>query len=104
MAPTPFALTEGTTGLMTLIIPEENTADSRFALVGQLMRIEADHLVMGYSFDFSQNSLKGVLAPNPNAGAQHNFCAYRLKSQSRKPVTMLSRTSILKTVEAMDEE
>jgi hypothetical protein len=27
-----------------------------------------------------------------------------LKSQSQKPVTMLSRTSILRTVDAMDEE
>jgi hypothetical protein len=104
VAPTPFALTEGTTGLMTLIVPDGTSADSRFALVGQLTRIESDNLVVGYSFDLSTNELKGVLVPNPNAGDQHNFCAYRLKSQSEKAVTMISRTSILRAVEAMDEE
>ena len=104
VAPTPFALTEGTTGLMTLIVPDGTSADSRFALVGQLARIETDNLIVGYSFDFSTNELKGVLVPNPSAGDQHNFCAYRLKSQSQKAVTMISRTSILRAVEDMDEE
>src|SRR5438105_9847000 len=48
VAPTPFALTEGTTGLMTLIVPDSATPDSRFVLVGYLTRTEADNLVVGY--------------------------------------------------------
>jgi hypothetical protein len=104
VAPTPFALTEGTTGLMTLILPENAAPDSRFVLVGYLTRIEADTLVVGYSFDLRTNNIKAETIPNPSAGAQHTFAAYRLKSQSQKPVTMLSRASILRTVDAMDEE
>src|SRR5713226_3368855 len=51
VAPTPFALTEGTTGLMTLILPESIDPDPRFEVVGRLTRIEADALVVGYTFD-----------------------------------------------------
>lgn len=104
VAPTPFALTEGTTGLMTLVVPDSVAPDSRFALVGYLTRTEADNLVVGYSFDLRTNNIRAEMIPNPSAGAQHKFAAYRLKSQAQKPVTMLSRASILRTVDAMDEE
>lgn len=36
VAPTPFALTEGTTGLMTLILPEDFGADDRYQVIGKL--------------------------------------------------------------------
>lgn len=36
VAPTPSALTDGTTGLMTLIVPETFTAGARFREVGRL--------------------------------------------------------------------
>ena len=42
VAPTPFALTEGTTGLMTLILPERMGTDSRYKEVGRLTRTESE--------------------------------------------------------------
>jgi hypothetical protein len=104
VAPTPFALTEGTTGLMTLIVPNTFQADSRFRNVGELTRIEADTLVVGYSFDLRTNELKAETVANPQKGSAHCFTAYRLKSQTEKPVTMLSRTVILEAIQEMEEE
>jgi hypothetical protein len=104
VAPTPFALTEGTTGLMTLIVPSSFEADDRFAEVGKLIRIEAETLVVGYSFDLRTNELKADKIPNPRKGTEHHFTAYRLKTQAAKSVSMLSRAAILETVKEMEEE
>jgi hypothetical protein len=104
VAPTPFALTAGTTGLMTLIVPEALAPDSRFKVVGQLTRVEADMLVVGYSFDMRTNELKAEKVPNPRKDTEHRFTAYRLKSQARKPVSMLSRIAILETITETEEE
>lgn len=104
VAPTPFALTEGTTGLMTLIVPAAFAPDDRFEAVGQLTRIESDMLVVGYSFDLRTNALKAEKVANPRKGTEHRFTAYRLKSQAGKPVSMLSRAEILETVKEMEEE
>lgn len=88
VAPTPFALTEGTTGLITLIVPESLNADDRFQQIGSLVRTEAEELVIGYKFDLRINELVAEKIPNPNSGTQHYFKAYRLTSQSSKPVSM----------------
>lgn len=104
VAPTPFALTEGTTGLMTLIVPEGTDPDPRFDVVGKLTRVESETLVVGYTFDLRTNQLKAEKISNPRAGTEHRFIACRLKSQTLKPVSMLSRTAILETVKAMEEE
>ena len=104
VAPTPFALTDGTTGLMTLIVPEGTAAPDRFQQVGQLVRIEAAELVVGYTFDLRTNELRAERIPNPRAGTRHSFTAWRLKSQAAKPVTMLSRLPILDEVADEGEE
>ena len=104
VAPTPFALTEGTTGLHDAHRAREFAPDPRFAVVGKLTRIESDTLVVGYTFDLRTNELKAEKIPNPRAGTEHRFTAYRLKSQAPKPVSMLSRTAILETVTEMEEE
>ncbi len=88
VAPTPFALTEGTTGLMTLIAPEEIRAPDGFRRVGGLSRTEAAELVVAYRFDLRTNELAAERVPNPHAAAEHRFAAYRLDSQAAKPVTM----------------
>lgn len=104
VAPTPFALTEGTTGTMTLIIPEGFGQDSRFQEVGRLTRIEAPQLVVGYTFDLRTNELNAEKIPNPRAGTQHRFAAYRLKTQTSKPVSMRGDTSLpLDLVDGGDE-
>lgn len=88
VAPTPIALTEGTTGLMTLILPEHFGSDDRYQVVGNLTRVEAETLVVGYNFDLRTNELKAERVPNPKKGTQHRFVAYRLKGQASKPVVM----------------
>ena len=90
--------------MMTLIVPESVAADERFVEVGRLIRIEADTLVIGYSFDLRTNELKAEKVPNPRKGTEHRFIAFRLKSQAAKPVSMLSRAAILETVKEMEEE
>lgn len=89
VAPTPLALTSGTTGLLTLILPENVPPDPRYAAVGRLSRLEAPRLVVGYSFDLKTNAIEARTVPNPQAGAEHRFVAYRLAGDARKPVSMV---------------
>ncbi len=93
VAPTPFALTEGATGLMTLIVPENTEAPGNFRKVGGLTRTEAAELVVAYKFDLRTNELTAELVPNPRAGMEHRFIAYRLENQVDKEVSMLPNTN-----------
>jgi len=95
VAPTPFALVEGATGLMTLIVPESMKADSGYQEVGRLTRIEAPRLVVSYTFDLRTNKLKAKQIPNPTARTAHRFVAYRLAGHSAKPVSMSKRPPVL---------
>ncbi len=88
VAPTPFALTLGTTGAQTLILPDDFPPDDRFEEVGGLSRTECAELVVGYTFDLIKNNLTAETIPNPNAEKEHRFVAYRLKGQGGKPVSM----------------
>ena len=104
VAPTPFALTEGTTGLMTLIVPADYQAPDTFQNVGNLTRVEAADLVVGYAFDLRTNELKAERIKNPTAGTEHNFIAYRLTSQANKLVKMIARgPEVLQLNEEGDE-
>lgn len=91
VAPTPFALTEGTTGLLTLITPEGFARDPRFQEVGRLTRTEAENLVVGYTFDLRSGELIAEKVPNSRAGMEHRFIAYRMLSQASKPVSMVAQ-------------
>jgi hypothetical protein len=88
VVPTPFALTEGTTGLATLIVPSDYEAPQDFVRVGDLARIESEKLVIGYSFDLTNNRIEAKEIANPHAGEYHLFSAYRHRSQATKPVSM----------------
>ncbi len=104
VAPTPFALTQGTTGLMTLIVSEGIEPDSRFQEVGRLTRVEADTLIAGYTFNLQTNEMQAETIPNLSAGTEHRFIAYRLTSQTSKSVTMASISSIPAELAEGDEE
>jgi hypothetical protein len=104
VAPTPFAITEGTTGLMTLIVPVSMETDPRFQEVGRLTRVEADSLVVAYTFDLRTNELKADRIPNPSAGSEHHFVAYRLVGQASKPVSMLGRLPVIDESHEADDE
>lgn len=90
VAPTPFALTNGATGQATLIVPEKVMLNDRLEEVGELTRTETALIVIGYSFDLRSNELTPQLAPNPSAGKEHRFSAYRLESMGSGTVTMKS--------------
>lgn len=92
VAPTPFALSEGTAHRRTLILPENHPADDDLLEVAVITRKEAAHLIVSYSFDLRKNELNTTLAPNPNAGHEHVFKAYRLKGDPLEPVTLRGRS------------
>ncbi len=77
VAPTPYALTTGCAAQLTLILPEGRAADGRLRRVGTLRRVEAQTLIVGYSFDLSSNELTPERMPNPDAGSAHVFNAFR---------------------------
>lgn len=90
VAPTPFALTRNTTGQRTLIVPAEFPADPRLEPVGRLVRVESEQLVTGYTFDLTTNELTATYTPNPFAGREHAFVAYRVAGSGGPPVTLAS--------------
>lgn len=103
VVPHPFDLTLGTIGAKTLILPQAFPTDERFVKVGDLVRSEANEIVVGYNFDLQTNNLVVDKIDNPSAGMQHHFCAYRLQRQSNKPVSLkMSRDPNL--FDAIEEE
>jgi hypothetical protein len=92
VAPTPFALTEGTTGKQTLIVPADYTVnDPRLDVVGELTRVEADSIAVGYSFDLTTNSLEPRTIENPTAKVKHSFVAYRRSGIGQGAVTLRAK-------------
>lgn len=94
VAPTPFALLSGTTGVRTLIVPADWGADNRFREVGHFQRTEVPELLSGYQFDLKSNQLTPSFRPNETAGASHYFKAYRLASDPAKAPVHLAVASV----------
>lgn len=92
VVPTPFALTEGTVGLSTLIVPVSfRPSGHDLVLVGEMSRTEVEEIVVGYEFNLETNELTRQMAPNPSAGSVHQFAAYRTRGMGNdKQVTMKS--------------
>jgi hypothetical protein len=88
VAPTPFALAEGTAHRRTLIIPDGHEVDDDLVEVGTLVRREVDEIVVAYSFDLRTNEIATSHVPNPNAGREHVFKAYRLAGDPSDPVSL----------------
>lgn len=91
VAPTPFALAEGTAHHRTLILPEGHVVDADMVGVGVLVRQEVDQVVVSYNFDLETNELTTGLVDNPNAGRRHTFNAYRLPGDPLTEVAMRNR-------------
>ena len=104
VAPTPFALTNETTGQATLIVPEETTIDDRLECVGELVRVESENVVVSYSFDLLTNTLTRHLAPNPSGGTEHRFAAYRMKGVGSGIVSMKNTASLISQMTLGDDE
>jgi hypothetical protein len=86
VAPTPFALVEGTAHHKTLIVPDGMTVDSDLIHVSKLVRYEVDKVVVAYNFNLKTNEISTKFVPNPNAGEKHVFNAYRF---SEDPLTIV---------------
>lgn len=83
VAPTPFGLATGVAHHQTLILPKCLPAKGKWRNVGTLIRREAEKLIVGYSFDLTSHELKAKTVPNPDAGREHSFVAWRIP-KSRK--------------------
>lgn len=88
VAPTPFALTNGTAGQRTLILPRDVEVDERLEACGELIRVETDRLLVGYNADLMVNALTPQFAENPSAGMEHRFITYRPTGADGPAVTM----------------
>lgn len=93
VAPTPFGLVSGAAHTQTLILPENFPVAAGLKQVGILVRQEAERLIVGYTFDLRNNTLTPETMPNPSAGREHVFQAWRLDSGSDEPVVMRQVTA-----------
>ena len=88
VAPTPFALAEGTAHQRTLILPEDMAVDAGVLEIATLTRREAEWITVAYSFDLRSNELETAKVENPNAGREHAFKAYRMDGDCDEPVCL----------------
>ena len=84
--PTPFAIAVGTSHHRTLILPSGEKVPGGLDKVGDLTRTEADRVVVGYDFDLRANEITARTEPNPSAGKEHKFLAWRLAGDPDDPV------------------
>lgn len=88
VVPTPYRLVDGVAHKQTLILPADANPGPRFVRVGDLCRREAAELIVGYSFDLQTNELLPKKVPNPGAGTEHRFIAWRLQGSPTDPVSI----------------
>jgi hypothetical protein len=88
VAPTPFALANGTERQITLIAPKDFTPETPLRNVGRVTRTESDKLLRGYSFDMMTQTLTPSWIPNPSAGTKHDFESYRTGGSTGPAVTL----------------
>jgi hypothetical protein len=88
VVPTPFRLVDGVAHQQTLILPADVAAGKDYLQVGELRRREAGELIVGYSFNLRTNKLTPKRVPNPGAGREHAFRAWRLRKSPISRVSM----------------
>jgi len=88
VVPTPFRLVDGVAHKQTLILPAEAEAGNGFREVGELLRRETAEVIVGYSFSLKTNEIVPKKIPNPGAGREHVFRAWRLRGSPEEPVSM----------------
>jgi hypothetical protein len=106
VVPTPFHLVEGAAHNRTLILPADAKPGKGLLEVGQLERVEAEELVVGYSFNLQTNELSARKVKNLGAGTKHPFRAWRVKGDKPDPVSMrtISPEQLNEELQATDEE
>jgi len=104
VAPTPFGVVDGVAHHATLILPAAAAPPRSLVKVGDITRRESDHLIVGYHFDLRTNELKAEIAPNPGAGREHRFVAWRVKGEPAEAVTLRSPRVIAQAAAAAADE
>jgi hypothetical protein len=88
VVPTPFRLLDGVAHKQTLVLPADVEVGKGFFEIGHLERQEAAELIVGYSFSLKTSEIVPEKVPNPDAGREHLFRAWRLSGSSEDPVSM----------------
>jgi hypothetical protein len=88
---TPYDIASGLAGQRTLILPGVEPPPDWLVAVGELERVEAARIAVGYEFDLRTNELVVLEADNPAGGQRHTFTAYRLASEAEPSVTLAER-------------
>ncbi len=88
VAPTPFALAQGTAHQRTLILPADMVVEDNLFEIATMTRREADFITVAYTFDLRSNELDTKLVANPKAGRAHTFKAYRMNGDNDAPVQL----------------
>lgn len=104
VAPTPFGLTSGTAHAHTLILPSDISVEHGYQRVGTLVRKETDTLIVGYSFNLRTNTITPKTIPNPSAGREHTFHAWRLSGAKGDPVSIRVRPLLPDTTDDDEEQ
>jgi hypothetical protein len=86
VAPTPFGLLSGVAHTQTLIVPKGFAVTEKYRQVGEIVRKEADKIIVGYTFDLKTNILEPKSVKNRYAGREHLFSAWRLHNGTTEPV------------------
>ena len=89
VVPTPFSLAEGLAHQRTLILPGEVDPAGDLIEVGELTRRETEHLIVAYTFDLRSNERRAERVPNPHAGREHHFRAWRLGGAAAGPCVVM---------------
>jgi hypothetical protein len=88
---TPYDIAAGTVDTRTLILPSGEPAPEGLVAVGELERIEAEKIPVGYQFDLRTNQMTVIEEDNPTGGTRHTFTAYRVPGDEQPPVTLAQR-------------
>ena len=104
VAPTPFGVVDGVAHQSTLIIPAGLAAPKGLVCVGDIVRRESAHLIVGYRFDLRTNTLTAETVPNPGADREHAFRAWRLAGEPNEPVRLRAKVSKAAKVEVVPDE
>jgi hypothetical protein len=104
VVPTPFHLVDGVAHQQTLIVPAGTKPDAGFERVGDLKRVEASELIVGYSFDLKTNEIRPQKVPNPGKGREHLFDAWRVSGGEGGSVAMRALDPTKLILDAPDDE
>jgi hypothetical protein len=104
VVPTPFALASNLAHYFTLILPSEVSPQGPLEAVGELVRTEAAELVVAYTFDLRTNELVPEKIPNPGAGREHRFTAWRMAGEAGARHVELVRRRVVQSLLDTEED